>query len=194
MALAAGNEGTVLGLEPNPYVFKILQKNASLNTEHTHIIPACFAATEEDGTYTFQYSDASFCNGGYLDHIESSKHKHDYELQVQGKNLEAELRNTYAKYLPLLRLIKVDAEGYDKEILKSIEGIIREFKPNLLVECYKRLTIDERNDLYEVITRMGYALYYIEGFTKHTKREKLDAASMLDRKHFEMLAVPVQVL
>ena len=33
MALAAGKNGLVLALEPNKYVYKILEKNASLNRE-----------------------------------------------------------------------------------------------------------------------------------------------------------------
>lgn len=190
MALAAGKSGAVLGLEPNPYVFKILKKNAQLNPQSTHIIPECFAATETPGTFTFQYSDASFCNGGYLDHIESNNHKHHFELEVEGRVLSKELEERFAEWLPKWQLLKVDAEGYDKEIIKSLSGILKKYKPSLLVECYKRLTIDERNDLYDVITQLGYDLYYIDGFEKNAERELLDAASMLDRKHFEMLAIP----
>ncbi|MCA9258692.1 MAG: FkbM family methyltransferase, partial [Planctomycetales bacterium] len=65
MALAAGREGCVLGLEPNPYVFAVLEKNAALNRDQTHIEPRCFAATEQEGKFVFHYSDASFCNGGF---------------------------------------------------------------------------------------------------------------------------------
>jgi FkbM family methyltransferase len=190
MALAAGKTGAVLGLEPNPFVFKILQKNAALNTETTRIIPECYAATETPGTFTFQYSDASFCNGGYLDHIESNNHKHHFELEVEGRNLSKELEERYAEWLPHWQLLKVDAEGYDKDIIKSLSDILIKYKPNLLVECYKRLTIDERNDLYHVITQLGYDLYFIDGFEINAERVLLDAASMLDRKHFEMLALP----
>ena len=40
MALAAGASGCTLGLEPNPYVFKILEQNASLIKEKTNITPS----------------------------------------------------------------------------------------------------------------------------------------------------------
>lgn len=192
MALAAGASGAVLGLEPNPYVFKILKKNAELNQESTCIIPECYAATETPGTYTFQYSDASFCNGGYLDHIESNNHKHHFELEVEGRNLSRELEDRFADWLPKWQLLKVDAEGYDKDIIKSLSGILKKYQPAMLVECYKRLTIDERHDLYDVITQLGYDLYYIAGFEKNAEKILLNAASMLDRKHFEMLALPKQ--
>ena len=65
LAIAAGPAGCVLALEPNPYVFKVLEVNASLNRDQTNIVPRSFAATEQDGQFVFHYSDASFCNGGF---------------------------------------------------------------------------------------------------------------------------------
>jgi FkbM family methyltransferase len=85
MALAVGKDGLVLGLEPNKYVYKILEKNASLNLDKTNIIPLNFAATDNDGHFIFNYSDASFCNGGFLSQINSKRHKHNFTLEVEGK-------------------------------------------------------------------------------------------------------------
>ncbi|MCA9199103.1 MAG: FkbM family methyltransferase, partial [Planctomycetales bacterium] len=45
MALAAGRTGRVFAFEPNPYVFRVLQQNAGLNQDKTHIVPYAFAAT-----------------------------------------------------------------------------------------------------------------------------------------------------
>jgi FkbM family methyltransferase len=59
MALAAGAAGCALAVEPNPYVFKVLGKNAALNRKKTHIVPRCCAATERDGKFVFHYSDAA---------------------------------------------------------------------------------------------------------------------------------------
>ncbi len=66
MALAAGIEGTTLGLEPNPHSFKILVVNAGLNKDKTNIIPLNFAATAVDGEFTFGSGDPSFGNGGIV--------------------------------------------------------------------------------------------------------------------------------
>lgn len=153
LALATGKEGLVIALEPNRYVFEILKKNSELNKEHTNIIPLCMAATMEDGKYIFNYSDASFCNGGYLSQINFKKHKHNYTLEVQGVNFNNYLLQNFTSELPRLGLIKIDAEGYDQQILKSLSNIITTYKPNLIVECYKRLNSDERNQLYDQINR-----------------------------------------
>lgn len=189
MALAVGKAGLVLALEPNKYVYKILEKNASLNKEHTNIVPACFAATSDDGDFVFNYSDASFNNGGFLSEIHAKAHHHNYTLNVVGKNLEKYLFKNYSKQLEKLELIKIDAEGYDKEILKTIPDILKRYKPNLMVECYKRLDANERHELFDIIHDHGYNLYYLENFEETGNKILVEKKNMTDRKHFEMLAI-----
>jgi len=189
MALVAGKEGLVLALEPNQYVYKILEKNASLNTDQTNIVPLCFAATAEDGEFSFNYSDASFCNGGFLSQNRNKKHGHNYTLKIKGVNLERYLFDHYRDDLKRLKLIKIDAEGYDAQILKSISKIIHDYKPKLLVECYKQLTIEERDHLYDLIDDFGYNLFYLESFEQKNEMKKIEKKNMNDHKHFDMLAI-----
>jgi FkbM family methyltransferase len=189
MALAVGKEGLVLGLEPNQYVYKILEKNATLNPDKTNIIPLCFAATNEDGEFTFNYSDASYCNGGFLSKINNKKHKHNFTLKVIGKNLQDYLLKNHREDLNKLDLIKIDAEGYDKEILKTIPEILENYKPNLMIECYKALDVEEREELFDLVNGFGYQLYLLENFDLFDEMKKIDKSNMNDKKHFDMLAV-----
>ncbi len=189
MALAVGKEGLVLGLEPNRFVYKILEKNAKLNIDTTTIVPLCFAATEKDGNYIFNYSDASFCNGGFLSQIKNKRHKHNFTLEVEGKNLQDFLFKEYNDDLKRLDLIKIDAEGYDKEILKTIVDILKVYKPNLMIECYKKLTVDERNELFDIVDKLDYNLYYLENFEMFEQLEKINKSDMTNKDHFEMLAI-----
>jgi len=189
MALAIGKKGLVLALEPNKYVYRILEKNAALNVSQTNIAPRCFAATKEDGEFVFNYSDASFNNGGFLSEIHRKNHHHNFTLKVQGKNLEKYLSDNFASELPRLNLIKVDAEGYDKEILKGIPNILAKYKPNLMIECYKRLDQNERNELFDVVDGFGYNLYYLQNFEESGLKVLLKRENMSDRQHFEILAI-----
>ena len=189
MALAVGKEGLVIGLEPNKYVFKILETNARLNKDITSIDAFCFAATKDEGSFIFNYSDASFCNGGFLSEIQNQKHNHNYELEVQGKNLQDFLYKNYAERLDKLDLIKIDAEGYDKEILKTIPKILETYKPNLMIECYKKLTSEERDELFDITAGHGYTLYYLENFEEGGLKVEISKDQMSDKKHFEMLAI-----
>jgi FkbM family methyltransferase len=196
MALAVGKGGIVLGLEPNQYVYKILEKNAALNPEITNIVPLPFAATLKDGEFVFNYSDASFCNGGFLSQIKNRKHKHNYELKVKGKNLENFLNENHPDRLSQLSLLKVDAEGYDKDILDGLSDLIAKYRPNIMAECYKRLTKEERDDLYDTMDKHNYSVYmndthYLtEGFVDTAKRVKLSRNTMNIKKHFEIIAIP----
>ena len=191
MALAVGTKGLVLALEPNPYVFKILEANSKLNQSQTNIVPLCFAATETKGEFNFNYSDASFCNGGFLTKIQNQKHNHNYSLTVKGENLEDYLRSNYAEVMNKIALIKVDAEGFDKYILQTISQTIAEFKPYLLLECYKKLTPQERSELYEVVAGKDYELFYLEGHEEDSKTIKINSQNDMTKwKHFEILAIP----
>jgi hypothetical protein len=58
MALACGVRGLVVAVEPNPHVFRVLEANAALNRDRTHILPLNLAATEDDGEFEFHYWDA----------------------------------------------------------------------------------------------------------------------------------------
>ncbi len=189
MALAVGKDATVLGIEPNKYVYKILKKNSELNKNSTNIIPLCFAATSDDGQFTFNYSDASFCNGGFLSQIKNKRHGHNYTLDIEGKNLQKYLLDNYKNELEKLSLIKIDAEGYDKEIIKTIPKILEEYKPSLMIECFKRLNKEERNELFDIVDGFGYQLFHLENFELFDQLHKMQRHNMMDKRHFEILAI-----
>jgi FkbM family methyltransferase len=196
MALAAGNNGAILALEPNRYVYQILEENARLNTDKTNILPLCIAATAEDGVFTFNYSDASFCNGGFLSKREVTDRHHKYTLEIKGRNLDHLLRTEYATYLPKLTFIKIDAEGYDKEIIKNLSGIIHEFHPFILSECNHYLVKSEREELFDVMSIGDNTLYQIgldqtrPSDFRSVQKHPLKKSDMMKHDHFDILAVP----
>src|SRR5262245_61774059 len=138
IALAAGPEGCVLALEPNPYVFRVLEENARLNAKQARIVPLMFAATGESGEFTFQYSDSGFCNGGLHPGISRWRHGHAFDLTVRGENLEAYLAKHYPALIPRIRFIKVDTEGYDAQVIASLGGFIARQRPFIKAEVYKQ--------------------------------------------------------
>ena len=187
MAFAAGAGGLTLALEPNPYVFKILEHNTSLNPDKARIVPLPYAATEEDGSFTFHYSDASFCNGGFLSTIQDQSHRHEFPLEVQGRNLSRLLRSDYAEWLPRLSFIKIDTEGYDRHVLESLRDIIAEFRPVVVTEVLKRLTGRERHGLYDVLVAPGYDCFlYQEG----RRGQTLTREDLMRWRHFDIIAQP----
>jgi FkbM family methyltransferase len=189
MAIAAGPTGCTLALEPNPHVFEVLKVNARLNPEKTNIVPLNYAATKVDGKYTFHYSDAAYCNGGYLSSIDNQEHGHWHALEVQGINLDQFLRRNFLDRLSRLTFIKIDTEGYDRDVICSIMSILREFRPVLMVEVLLHLTETERDGLFNVLAEGDYDCFrYAEGL--EVVGEQLGRSDMLRWGHFDIIAVP----
>ncbi|MEQ1799041.1 MAG: FkbM family methyltransferase [Lacibacter sp.] len=173
MALCAGKNGLILGFDPNPYVFKILEVNAGLNKDKTNIHPLPFAISVTDETFYFISSEASFGNGGISTKKDIKHGKFIYPDKVQGLNLKKFLKEKYEQWLTKLSFIKIDTEGYDKEIIKSIADLISEYKPVIIAESFGKLTNGEKIELYQIIENLDYNIYYFEDFTIEGKVQKL---------------------
>lgn len=190
MALAVGKEGTVLGFDPNPYIYKILEKNASLNKELTNIIPLQLAIATHEGDFFYSSSEATYNNGGIAETQDNRHGKYGLNEKVKGVNLEHFLNENFKDKLPNLALIKIDTEGYDTEILKSILPFVKKHMPNVIFECFPKLSKSQRHFLYDLIADLGYDLYYVEAFDANTKKQLIKRENMADWKHFDILAIP----
>lgn len=189
MALAVGKGGFVLALEPNPYVFTVLNKNAGLNKDHTNILPLMIAATEKDGDIDFEYSDSGFCNGGLHQNISRFKHGHAFKLTVKGLNLSDLLRNKFSEKLPHLRYIKVDTEGYDLNVLESVSDIIEEYRPFINAEIFKHTDKAYRETMYSFLSDRKYLIYKVKNDNDY-KGEKLKKTDMMSWKHYDIFCAP----
>lgn len=189
IALAVGKHGCVLALEPNRYVFQVLQKNADLNPDKTHIIPLMFAATPEDAEMEFQYSDSGYCNGGRFEGMSKWVHGHAFKLAVQGKNLHSFLKANHPDLIPRIRYIKMDTEGYESVVLESLAGLISTCRPYLRVEVYRKLDEGRRRALYSWISAHRYEVRKIANENDYFG-EILAERDMSKWKHFDVLCVP----
>jgi FkbM family methyltransferase len=189
MALAAGPTGCTLALEPNPYVFKVLAANAALNRDKTRIVPRCLAATQTDGEFVFHYSDAAFCNGGFRSKQRWKFFRRKHALRVQGRHLLNLLQSEFADWLPKLAYIKVDAEGYDRAILETILPLLRERRPVIRTEVYRKLLAGERYALFDLLASAGYRLHRHQDEAARLGGQ-LDRRDMTREKHFDVLAIP----
>ncbi|MCY4420060.1 MAG: FkbM family methyltransferase [Gammaproteobacteria bacterium] len=161
MALAAGNSGCALALEPNPFIYHVLEKNARANNHATNIKTMMAAAATYEGFMKFEYSDAGFCNGGRHENIPAIKHGHPFKQEVFCLDLAKELRENYQEFLPRLKFIKVDAEGYDLYVLKSMHDIINCYKPVIKAEVFKNTDSQYRKELLTFLLGLGYFVYKI---------------------------------
>ena len=189
LALAAGPSGCVLALEPNPYVFPVLEANARLNRDRTNILPLNFAATAVSGPVTFEYSDAGYCNGGRHEGIGRWRHGHAFPLTVRGEHLPSWLTANRPDLGERVRFIKVDAEGYDLVVLESLKGLIDRGRPFIRAEVYRHLPDASRDALIDFFTVRQYTLHRVEDEAQYFG-EPVTAESARRWRHFDIFAVP----
>lgn len=160
MALAVGATGAVLALEPNPFIYPVLEWNAALNRDRTRIMPLRFAAMREDGEYEFHYGSRDFDNGGFHEGMSRWMHGSAFTVRVPGHNTSDYLRRHHADLLPRLRFIKVDAEGFDLAVVQTLVPLIEAHRPFLQVEVFsrKRSLPGYREELIAFLQGLGYEL------------------------------------
>lgn len=189
IALAVGATGGVFSLEPNPYVYGVLQANARLNEGRTHIYPLMFAATLEDGTYEFQYSDPGFCNGGLHKGVSAWRHAHFFKLKVKGRNLAAYLKREFSAEWPRIRYVKIDTDGADPEVAESLLPLLLANRPYIKTEIYKHLHAGERVAYYRRLRELGYTIHRWESDENYFG-PVLTEQDMIRWVNFDIFAVP----
>lgn len=189
IALAAGATGVVLALEPNPFVYPVLQRNAELNAGKTNIVPLKFAATPAAGEYEFEYSDRGFCNGGLHAGISRWRHGHAFKLTVRGENLQDYLDEHFPNRR--LRYIKVDAEGYDDEILRSLGRPLSAQKPFIRAEVYKLIGQPRRQRLLDFLAHQGYDVFQVESEANY-RGVPITSQNVMAWRHYDVFCVPRQ--
>jgi hypothetical protein len=110
-------------------------------------------------------------------------------LLVEGRNLLTLLGVKFAERLPRLSYIKVDAEGYDRAILESILPILRQRRPVIRTEVFRKLLASERYALFDLLVSAGYRVHRYRD-TADPQGDRLERRDMTSEKHFDVLAVP----
>jgi FkbM family methyltransferase len=189
IAIAVGKKGLVLALEPNKYVFPILKKNSTLNKEKTNIVPLMLAATENDEELVFYYGDPSFLNGGRYEGISKWKRPRIFKLKVSGVNLERFLRREYSDIIGKIKYIKIDAEGHDLIVIRSIHKLISECRPYIKAEVYIATSYEQRLELYQTLKVMGYTIYKVASDSNY-RDEIIDESNLMKWKLYDIFCIP----
>jgi len=192
MALAAGSKGVTIAFEPNPFLFKVLTANSRSNLQLTNIVPYQYAITDTEDEFYYISSEASFSNGG-LSKTKKSRHgKFIFPEKVKSINLYNFLVDKYSKDLPRLSFIKIDTEGFDNEIVKSIQKILVEYHPVVVAESFGSNTVEEKKELFESFSKIGYEVYYIFDHVKDRTQKKIESGEEMAqyKKTTNILAIP----
>lgn len=157
-SIVTGEKGKVIAFEPNPAAYEVLVENSKLNP---NIIPLNYAISNKMEVTTFHYSDGGLCNGGKTSDLKSGigVTGHIVPIQVYCVNLENWLKKYHNDLIPKISFIKIDAEGHDRIILKTMTNLLKEIKPIIQTEIYDGLVDEERIELIQNIYDLGYECY-----------------------------------
>lgn len=194
MALAVGHSGLTLAFEPNPMVFDVLETNSNLNKEKVNIVAVPFAITEVSGDFYYSSSEASFGNGGVSKDLEEAQKHGKFQLKekITGVNLINYLNEHYQSELPRLSFIKIDVEGHDKDIIRSIASLIETYRPVIVAEVFNHSTPEERLELFSLVADHRYLLYYFYDFDYYPEIWQLQKEDLLIKKNFNFFAIPAE--
>jgi FkbM family methyltransferase len=120
--------------EPNPYVFEVLKKNAEMWSDR--IKPYPVALSSQNGESDLFIADELGTISTMLKNRESTPLKlREYTKSVKVKTMTID---NFVKEEKIDRVdfIKIDTEGFEKEIIKGAEKTIKEFKPRLAIAAY----------------------------------------------------------
>jgi FkbM family methyltransferase len=190
LAIAAGPEGLTLAVEPNPYIYPVLEANAQLNNgSRTNIVPIPHAISDRDGTAMFTYGAPSFVNGGLPLHTNWLRRRFSatFDIEITTCALLPLIEKEHPRVMENLALIKIDTEGHDHTILQTIESLITATHPAIRSEIFVRTSEKARHAYYDWLTGLGYQIH-LYGGDDQFEGPSLSREDMTQKHHFDIFA------
>ena len=158
-----GNEGQVLAYEAHPKTAELLKENIELN-QLMNIQVCQYALGSEEGQ-TKIYDNWQINRGG-ASLIVKTNDSVAFDIEIH------QLDNKIPSNL-IPKVIKIDVEGFELEVLKGAGETIKKFQPILIVEFseIRENVHDSGSQLVEIIKTFGnYRFYKLKGGKERKSR------------------------
>jgi FkbM family methyltransferase len=142
--------GKYFCFEPQFDIYNILSQNILLNNR-TNVIPYNYALGEENSIVRYKSSGLDYKNRGGFTIPTDNTNDYDCSLHIKPITDFDDIMS-----LDKIKLIKLDIEGYEPIVLKTMKDLIMKHKPILFVE-YNDMTF---KDIVNIIKSFDYSLYY----------------------------------
>jgi FkbM family methyltransferase len=138
--------GRVFAFEPDPQNFPWLRRNAEQNgLDNVELVSAALGATADEMTL---YQDPTTSRTSSL--VAEAWHPDREACPVM--RVRVEPLDAYVGRVSRADFVKIDAEGFECEVLKGGLEFLRRFKPTLLVEVHSKHWLE----LQSLVTPLGY--------------------------------------
>jgi FkbM family methyltransferase len=153
-AMLTGENGSVFGFEPMPYIFEKCKHNLKLNN-FKNIVLENYALS--DTKEVLAVTDPLNGNSGGT-YVSKNIAEHNQKLTISATTLdEYVIENGIGK----IDFIKIDVEGYETNVIKGAIETIEKFKPLLWIEiCDENLKRAHSSStaLIKLIKDLGYTI------------------------------------
>ena len=153
-----GPTGRVLDFEPNPVVYERLAWHIDYN-KATNITPSRIALARRPGTATLRLASENPGAGSLADLPWARDRGERFECVVD----RGDARLAHLPDAPML--IKIDVEGFEREVLAGLARTIKQRAPAIISEinrpCLKAAGAKPR-DLWRMLERHGYRAFLFE--------------------------------
>lgn len=180
-----GEQGCVYSIEPVPITFKLLSHNVKKLQLNNVKLFNC-GISDKNGSAVMEVPE--YLSGGenfYQAHIIDNGNKHTSlrQFEVNLKTLDSLLFDSTKK----VNFVKIDAEGYEYQVVKGSKLIISKSKPACLIEVSGDPEDEKSNAfaLFNFFREEGYQPYWFDGdkIHKYSKGDKSTNYFFLTKNH-----------
>lgn len=174
------NRPTVL-FDPNPEVSKISKQMIALNDFRNYKIEQS-GVSDTEGQLNFYISSSAYMSSFDKEH--AAKDKIVAEMQIPVTTI-----NLYLKANPQFqpKIVKIDVEGFEINVLKGASDMLNNYKPVLLIEILD--TTHNRKEILDYLASYSYEAYYL--FNKsEAMLEKAEASNPKQNHNYLFIADP----
>lgn len=142
-----GDNGKVFAFEPQRVVFQTLNANIALNSM--------------TNVYTFQNALGSKKKEIFIPSINYEKNNNFGGISIdgfeEGESVNQLTLDSFIKRFDSVKLVKIDVEGMESEVINGAKRFIKKFKPFLYIENDRQ---EKSKELIELVQSLGYKLYW----------------------------------
>jgi FkbM family methyltransferase len=172
------NRPTVL-FDPNPEVSKICQQMIALNAFKNYKIEQS-GVSDSEGQLSFYISSSAYMSSFDKEHAAKDKIVAEIKIPVTTLNLYLKANHQFQP-----KIVKIDVEGFEINVLKGATDMLAHFKPVLLIEILD--TSNNRKAILDYLASYNYEAYYL--FNRNERMlESADAANPKQNHNYLFIA------
>ena len=166
----------VVAFEPVPANFETLEMNADLNNySNIHLLNK--AVGDREGTIGFTLSKAS----------------NWHRVSTSEGDIDVSMITLDSVMLDEIDFLRMDVEGYELNVLKGAEGILKDSKPGMFIEVHNQILNDygyTAKEFYEFLAQYDYSIAKSFVMAPTTEGPTGKVADILkDKEAFNALAI-----